>query len=172
MPALTVLGTPPQPAPPLVAPDAGFEHDPNDPDEAELVATMQGRSGTERQNAINELRARKRGMAGSGAAVPPSSGPFKSDDPLVGDLANEIEAAKPGMVKGVNINLFKPDGTKATDIDIQVDGAAIQVKSGSGAGLTRQMNTTKQLTGLRTVAYGPGLGPTLQRSLRSLGFEV
>ena len=118
-------------------------------------------------------------LQGGFTALPPqgptifaNSGPFNSDDPLVGDLANEIEAAKPGMVKGLNIDVFRPDGTKATDVDIQVDGAAIQVKSGSGAGLTRQMNTTKQLTGLRTIAYGPELGPTLQRNLRSLGYEV
>ena len=76
------------------------------------------------------------------------------------------------MVRGLNVDLFRPDKTKATDIDIQVYGAAIQVKSGSRAGLTRQMNTTKQLTRLRTIAYGPELGPILQRSLRSLGYEV
>ena len=121
---------------------------------------------------LGDLREEFPALQPQGLTIMESSGPFNSDDPLVGDIANEIEAAKPGMVKAVNVDLFRPDGTKATDIDIQVDGAAIQVKSGSGAGLTRQMNTTKQLTGLRTIAYGPDLGLTLQRSLRSLGYEV
>ena len=44
-------------------PEAGFEYDPNDPDEAELVALMQGRPGTEIQNAITDLRTRQQGQA-------------------------------------------------------------------------------------------------------------
>ena len=102
----------------------------------------------------------------------PATGPFTSTDPLVADLANQIEAAKPGTVQGVNINVLRPDGTIATDIDIQTDQGAIQVKSGSGKGLTSQMDTTATLTGQRTIAYGPNLGPTIIRNLQQMGYEV
>ena len=77
----------------------------------------------------------------------PATGPFTSTDPLVADLADQIEAAKPGTVQGVNINVLRPDGTIATDIDIQTDQRAIQVKFGSCKGLTSQMGTTATSTG-------------------------
>ncbi len=166
-------------APPLVLPPEGFDIHP-DAGKPTVVSTplpdpslAPSHTGSPPVT-VNpgDLRESFPALQPQGPTIMESSGPFSSNDPLVGDLANEIEAAKPGFVKGVNVDLFKPDGTKATDIDIQVDGATVQVKSGSGAGLTRQMNTTKQLTGLRAIAYGPELGPTLQRSLRSLGFEV
>ena len=72
VPARPGPGVAPVPQPPLVVPDVGPAYDPADPDEAELVASMQGRSGTEIQNALNELRARKRWVGGrnTGAAVP------------------------------------------------------------------------------------------------------
>ena len=34
------------------------------------------------------------------------------------------------------------------------------------------MITTSTLTGQRTIAYGPELGPTLTRNLQNLGYEV
>ncbi len=59
-----------------------------------------------------------------------------------------------------------------TDIDIQLDGASIQVKTGGGKGMTKQMVETQRFTGQRTITYGPDLGPTFVKNLRKLGFEV
>ena len=101
------------------------------------------------------------------------TGPFTSRDPLVGDLANTLEAALPGLVAGVNVDALRSDGTKLTDYDIKLtDGTIIQVKSGGGKGLTSQMDATAAATGQRVIAYGPDLGGTLERSLKQRGYEV
>ena len=110
-----------------------------------------------------------RGAGTQGDAV---GGPFISDDPLVGDLANEIEAALPGSVRGVNVPIYDTDGNKVTDADISLDVAIIQVKSGGGKKPTGQVVRTHKATAMRVIAYGPDLKGSVVRGIRDRGFEV
>ncbi len=87
---------------------------------------------------------------------------FTSTDPLVGSLANKIEAAYPGHVVGVNVPVRNAAGQLVTDADILLQNAVIQVKSGGGKGLTSQLIRTEQATGLPTIGYGPTLKPSLR----------
>ena len=105
-------------------------------------------------------------------AAKAQKGLFVSGDPIVAEVANGIEAAYRGLVKAVNVVVHRPDGSVLTDIDIQLDGTSIQVKTGGGKGMTKQMVETQRFTGQRTIAYGPDLGPTLVKNLRRMGFEV
>jgi hypothetical protein len=89
---------------------------------------------------------------------------FDSTDPYVTDLAKQIEAAYPGHVVGVNVPVYDSAGKLVTDADIMLRNAAIQVKGGNGAGLTRQLEITERATGLPTLGYGPNLGPSIMRS--------
>lgn len=99
-------------------------------------------------------------------------GPFISDDPLVGDLANEIAAALPGSVRGVNVPVYDADGNKVTDADILLDAAIVQVKSGGGKKLAGQVVRTHRVTAMRVIAYGPDLKGSVVRGIRDKGFEV
>lgn len=94
---------------------------------------------------------------------------FTSGDPLVADLANEIEAAYPGHVVGVNVPIRDTAGQLVTDADIQLQNAIIQVKSGGGKGLTSQVLRTEQATGMPTIGYGPSLKPSVVRSIEQAG---
>jgi hypothetical protein len=93
---------------------------------------------------------------------------WTSTDPYVADLANAIEAAYPGLIVGVNIQLNNPP-IKGSEIDILLLNAAIQVKGGGGAGATAQVVGTMQVTGLPTILYGPALGPAVQTSVNNVG---
>ncbi|MBI2571595.1 MAG: hypothetical protein HYV63_31685, partial [Candidatus Schekmanbacteria bacterium] len=103
-------------------------------------------------------------MAG---AVAPRT--FTSTDPIVADLANKIESVYPGHVVGVNVPITDATGMLVTDADILLRNAAIQVKSGSGAGLTRQVLVTESATGLPTIGYGPRLGGSVLRGIQQSG---
>ena len=94
---------------------------------------------------------------------------FKSNDPLVADLANEIEAAYPGHVVGVNVPIHGPDGNVVTDADILLQNSILQVKSGGGKGLQRQLGVTEANTGMPTVGYGPNLKPSVVRGIERDG---
>jgi RHS repeat-associated protein len=94
---------------------------------------------------------------------------FTSSDPLVSDLANKIEAAYPGHVLGVNVPILDAKGVLITDADILLRNAAIQVKSGSGKGLTTQVFRTEAATGLPTIGYGPNLGGSVVRGIQKRG---
>jgi hypothetical protein len=83
---------------------------------------------------------------------------WTSPDPLVGDLANDLEAALPGKVVGTNLPVYRPNGSLATDADIEMDDAIIQVKSGSGRGALTQAMNTARYGGKPVVVYGPNLG--------------
>ena len=73
-----------------------------------------------------------------GHSFPPegTSKMFTSSDKYVGETANAIEFKFPGKVVDVNKNVYRYDGTKLTDFDIELDSVVIQVKSGGGKGLT------------------------------------
>ncbi|NGY65169.1 hypothetical protein G7043_40320 [Lentzea sp. NEAU-D13] len=106
--------------------------------------------------------------AGDGTSTPK----WSSDDPLVGDLANAIDDESPGMVTGVNVPAYRPNGTLATDFDIETTNAVIQVKAGSGRGALTQANNTRAVTGKPVIIYGPNLGWKMRQNLTDAGFEV
>jgi hypothetical protein len=122
----------------------------------EVVEAIQVETGVARVAAAAE---------GAGAAART----FTSADPLVGDLANAIERAYPGHVVGVNLPVTDAAGNLVTDVDILLKNAAIQVKSGSGAGLTRQVLATEAATGLPTIGYGPQLGGAVFNGIQAAG---
>jgi hypothetical protein len=94
---------------------------------------------------------------------------FTSTDPLVADLANKIESRYPGHVVDVNVPIRDAAGNLVTDADILVQNAVIQVKSGSGKGLLRQILRTQAATGLPTVGYGPDLGGAVVEGIEEAG---
>jgi hypothetical protein len=94
---------------------------------------------------------------------------FTSSDPLVADLANEIEAAYPGHVVGVNVPIKNAAGNVITDADIQLQNAIIQVKAGAGKGATTQLLSTEQAAGLPTIAYGPKLSGSVVKGIQRAG---
>jgi len=94
-----------------------------------------------------------------------------TSDPLVADLANKIEALYPGHVVGVNIPLQSTLG--ATDADILLQNAVIQVKSGGGAqGLLLQLQKSEAATGLPALGFGPNLPGNSLRALSGQGAMV
>ena len=94
---------------------------------------------------------------------------FESDDPLVADLANKIEARYPGHIVGVNRKIRDTRGRVVTDIDIELQNANIQVKSGGGRGLTRQVIATQAVSEKPIVVFGTDLGRHVQRSVARQG---
>lgn len=103
----------------------------------------------------------------------PVNGKWESNDPLVGSVANAIEDAYPGHVIAVNFPVNKPGTTNsATDFDIVLSNAVIQVKSGTGKGATKQVTTTMSLSesdGLPVIAYLPDSGPHVKQSVDAAG---
>ncbi|MGO7655512.1 SpvB/TcaC N-terminal domain-containing protein [Rhizobium ruizarguesonis] len=116
--------------------------------------------------ALGEARLAGRLINAAGKAAPRT---FISSDPLVANLANEIELAYPGHVVGVNVPVRNALGQLITDADIQLRNAIIQVKSGGGKGLTSQLLRTEQATGMSTIGYGPTLGPSVIKSINNAG---
>ncbi len=98
--------------------------------------------------------------------------PFTSSDPLVGDLANDIENNNPNTVNGVNIDIYDANGDMVTDFDVETVNAVIQVKSGRGTGLTKQMLKSAEYTNKEVIAYGPNLGKHVINSVKAEGFKV
>ncbi len=94
---------------------------------------------------------------------------FTSADPLVADVANAIERAYPGHVVGVNVPITNTAGRLVTDGDIVLQNAIIQVKSGSGAGLTSQLLRTEAATGMPAIGYGPNLGGSVVKGIQATG---
>jgi hypothetical protein len=91
---------------------------------------------------------------------------FTSADPLVADVANAIERAYPGHVVGVNVPMYNANGQLVTDADILLQNSVIQVKSGSGKGLTSQLARTQTVTNLPVIGYGPNLGTHVVRGIQ------
>ncbi len=92
-----------------------------------------------------------------------------SSDPLVGDLATKIDAAYPGHVVAVNLPVRGASGKLVTDIDILLQNSALQVKSGGGTGLTKQVTRSVAAFDLPVIGYGPDLGPHVQQSVAAAG---
>lgn len=113
-----------------------------------------------------------RGSTGS-SSVPSTGRTFTSKDPLVGNLATNIDATHPGKVVAVNKIVKDPTtGKTITDFDIETDNAVIQVKSGGGKGLATQMKNTSTATSKEVIAYGPKLKPSVIKSVEAAGYKV
>ena len=97
---------------------------------------------------------------------------FYSKDPLVGELATEIEKNMPGRVKSVNKDIYRDDGSLWTDLDIELDSIVIQVKAGGGNRLLKQLIASQESTGKISVGYGPKLKPYIIKSVEAQGFKV
>jgi len=97
---------------------------------------------------------------------------FVSEDPIVADLSNKIEDRYPGHVIGVNRRIRDTRGRIVTEIDIELQNANIQVKSGGGKGLTRQVISTQAVSAKPTIAFGPNLGIHVQTSVEKQGALV
>jgi RHS repeat-associated protein len=97
-----------------------------------------------------------------------------SSDKYVGQTANAIDAKYPGKVVDVNKIRYRPDGTRLTDFDIELDNVVIQVKSGSAKGLTRQIKMTVTGTSKEVIGYAPDLNPSsaLVKDCKKQGIKV
>lgn len=58
-------------------------------------------------------------------------------------MATQIEQSIPGRVTSVNKVIYRLDGSILTDLDIESDNIVIQVKTGDGKGLTKQLVTLR-----------------------------
>lgn len=94
---------------------------------------------------------------------------FSSPDLLVGELANEIESRYPGHVVAVNKVIMAPDGNVVTEFDIETQNAVIQVKSGGGKGLAKQILRTQMVTDKPVIGYGPDLKPSVVKQIQREG---
>ena len=72
----------------------------------------------------------------------------------------------------VNVPAHDAGGVLRTDLDIELDDAVIQVKSGSGKGLGAQVTRTQQTTSKQVIVYGPDLGKHVQAEARRRGALV
>jgi len=94
---------------------------------------------------------------------------FFSQEPLVGVLANEIESRYLGHVVAVNKEVTTPDGNVVTELDIETQNSVIQVKSGGGKGLAKQIQRTQKVTDKPVIGYGPNLKPSVLRQIQREG---
>jgi RHS repeat-associated protein len=115
------------------------------------------------------VSARLGGAAAESAPTAAAPRTFTSPDPHVGELATRIEAAYPGHVVGVNVDIFDAAGGKITDVDILLKNSAIQVKSNGGKGLTTQLFETEKAVNLPTIGYGPDLGKHVVKGIEKAG---
>ncbi|MGW5233604.1 RHS repeat-associated core domain-containing protein [Streptomyces nodosus] len=117
--------------------------------------------------ALSEVDSSASGTSSGSAKT--SSRVFTSDDPLVGDVATEIDAKYPGLVKDVNVAVKRADGTDLTDFDIELKNAVIQVKAGPGKGAGAQVTRTIEGTNKPVIVYGPKLRPSVMKEVNSRG---
>jgi hypothetical protein len=99
---------------------------------------------------------------------------YQSPDKCVGETANAIEAEFPGRVEAINRPVYRSDGSILTDLDIELDTTVIQVKTGTGKGLTSQMARTATGTSKTVIGYTPDLNPSsaLVTGAKAAGYDV
>ncbi|MDV6014773.1 hypothetical protein [Haloechinothrix sp. LS1_15] len=107
-----------------------------------------------------------------GSPASPDGGSWSSDDPLVEEAANAIEASHPGHVTGVNVPMRGSDGKLVTDMDIRTRNAIVQVKSGTARGIVGQMERTQGSTADPVIAYIPEAKHGTVRELQRRGYLV
>jgi hypothetical protein len=97
---------------------------------------------------------------------------WTSKDPLVADIANQIDELYPGLVQKVNEPLFDAAGKLVTDADILLKNAILQIKSGGGKKLANQVLRTESVTDLPVIAFGPTLKGSVVKQLQKQGSLV
>ena len=69
----------------------------------------------------------------------------------------------------VNKEITTPDGNVAAEFDIETQNSVIQVKSGGGKGLAKQIQRTQMVTDKPVIGYGPNLKPSVVRQIQREG---
>lgn len=96
-----------------------------------------------------------------------------SDKGLIEDLAEKIKNKYgDSHLVGTERKVYRPDGSTATDFDIETKNAVVQVKSRSGTGSLKQALETQMRTDKVTIVYGPKLGKHVIRDLEKHGILV
>lgn len=97
---------------------------------------------------------------------------FILSDPLVGEIANAIEAECPGRVVDVNTVVYRSDGSIRTDLDIVLDDMIIQVKQGGGKGIVRQMMESQDYSGKTTIGFVTKPKKTIVNNAENQGYKI
>jgi hypothetical protein len=100
---------------------------------------------------------------------------FESRDPLVADLARQIDADRPGSVLFINRDLINPEDhlNRMTEFDIETDKAVIQVKAGERANkLGAQIEKSMSIADKPVIGYAPEVSPERLAFLESQGHRI
>lgn len=79
---------------------------------------------------------------------------FTSDDEHVANLANLLEQAFPGRIRGVNLDKMMANG-RTREVDIDLGDVIVQVKGQNARGLQAQIAKTQNTTGVATIGFAP-----------------
>jgi hypothetical protein len=92
---------------------------------------------------------------------------------MVGELATKIDSRYPGMVEGVNVQLYKGNGQKDTDIDIATKAKSnIEVKSKGTSGMRHQLSKLKALSSKEPIGYAPNIAQSEVNHIKGDGIKV
>ncbi|OZI15805.1 hypothetical protein CAL18_17685 [Bordetella genomosp. 7] len=105
-------------------------------------------------------------QAGAAPQSPQAPRVFHTSDPGVDTLINQIESRAPGTVRQAEINIMRPDGSPYTDFDIVTNTHVIQVKTGGGNGIVKQIQTSQQLTDLPVIGFDANKLAGMNRSFK------
>jgi hypothetical protein len=97
---------------------------------------------------------------------------FQSKDPMVGELATKIDRRYPGMVEGVNVQLYKGNGQKDTDIDVATKKSNIEVKSDGTRHLHLQLRHLKKVSRKEPIGYAPQITTDEKEKIKKDGIKV
>jgi hypothetical protein len=100
---------------------------------------------------------------------------FESPDPLVPELARQIDAGRPGSVMYINRNIIDPAThlDRLTEYDIETDKAVIQVKSTADVeGMGKQLLRSASVSDKQVIGYAPLATPGRLAQLRAQGHQV
>jgi hypothetical protein len=112
-----------------------------------------------------------------GAEEPPAKKPRRfqpkrpNQDTFTAEAANKIEEAMPGSVKEIERVIYRPNGTEATDLDIELEHHVIEAFKGGGGKTTHVLERTIPNSGGREVILlGKGkISPHMEKELASNG---
>lgn len=83
----------------------------------------------------------------------------------------QIEQSLSGRVTSVNKVVYRPDGSILTDLDIELDNIVIQVNTGGGKGLTKQLVNSVNSTGKTAIGYVSDVKPSVLKEAINNGFK-
>ena len=95
----------------------------------------------------------------------------QSGDKYVPETANAIEQHFPGRIMYLNRKINRSDGSTAAEFDIELDTIVIQVKSGTGKKLNRQIRDSQIVTTKKVIGFNPDL-THMSLLVRSSGGKV